>query len=180
MEKTPTDRRGGQGKPVILSPPCESWVSAALRSRPVLPSPSPRRPWGPRRHAVPGALRLSDPCLQPAAASASKGKECLHRQSESCLCSSSHTGGYRGRGGGTNKLLFRQNLSSSRDELYTVALRILLWVWMRAALAFPGGARLVKNPPANAGDVRDTGQEGPLEKEMATHSSVLAWKIPWT
>ena len=24
------------------------------------------------------------------------------------------------------------------------------------------------------------GQEGPLEKEMATHSSILAWKIPWT
>ena len=24
------------------------------------------------------------------------------------------------------------------------------------------------------------GQEGPLEKEMTTHSSILAWKIPWT
>ena len=43
---------------------------------------------------------------------------------------------------------------------------------------------MVKNPPANAGDtgdvVRSLGQEEPLEKEMATHSSVLAWKIPWT
>ena len=28
--------------------------------------------------------------------------------------------------------------------------------------------------------VRSLGQEGPLEKEMATHSSALAWKIPWT
>ena len=28
--------------------------------------------------------------------------------------------------------------------------------------------------------VRSLGQEGPLEKEMATHSSTLAWKIPWT
>ena len=28
--------------------------------------------------------------------------------------------------------------------------------------------------------VRSPGQEVPLEKEMATHSSVLAWKIPWT
>ena len=28
--------------------------------------------------------------------------------------------------------------------------------------------------------VRSLGQEGPLEKEMATHSSILAWKIPWT
>ena len=28
--------------------------------------------------------------------------------------------------------------------------------------------------------VRFLGQENPLEKEMATHSSILAWKIPWT
>ena len=39
----------------------------------------------------------------------------------------------------------------------------------------------VKNPPVNAGDIRDTGLirgwEDPLEKEMATHSSVLAWRI---
>ena len=28
--------------------------------------------------------------------------------------------------------------------------------------------------------VRSLGQEDPLEQEMATHSSVLAWKIPWT
>ena len=37
---------------------------------------------------------------------------------------------------------------------------------------------MVKNPPANAGD--SLGQEDPLEKEMATHSSILAWEIPWT
>ena len=28
--------------------------------------------------------------------------------------------------------------------------------------------------------VRSMGQEDPLEEEMATHSSILAWKIPWT
>ena len=39
---------------------------------------------------------------------------------------------------------------------------------------------MVKNPPANAGDTRDVGQEDPLEKEMATHSSILAWEILWT
>ena len=48
---------------------------------------------------------------------------------------------------------------------------------------FPGGI-VVKNPPASAGDARDTGsilgQEDPLVKELATHSSVLVWKIPWT
>ena len=45
-------------------------------------------------------------------------------------------------------------------------------------------ALVVKNLPANAGDVRDTGfipdQEDNLEKGMATHSSILAKRIPWT
>ena len=36
-------------------------------------------------------------------------------------------------------------------------------------------------PPANAGDaVQSLGWEDPLEKEMATHSGILAWEIPWT
>ena len=43
---------------------------------------------------------------------------------------------------------------------------------------------MVKSLFANAGDVRDSdsilGQEDPLEEGMATHSSVLAWRIPWT
>ena len=39
---------------------------------------------------------------------------------------------------------------------------------------------MVKNPPSNAGDARDTDQADPLEGEMATHASNLAWKIPWT
>ena len=39
----------------------------------------------------------------------------------------------------------------------------------------------VKNLPAMQETwVRSLGQEGPLEKEMAIHSSTLAWKIPWT
>ena len=45
-------------------------------------------------------------------------------------------------------------------------------------------AQLVKNLPANSGDagmgVKSLHQEDPLEKEMATHSSTLAWKISWT
>ena len=39
---------------------------------------------------------------------------------------------------------------------------------------------VVKNPLVNAGEVRDVGQEDPLGEEMATHSSILAWRIPWT
>ena len=41
-------------------------------------------------------------------------------------------------------------------------------------------AQLVKNLPAvQETQVRSLGQEDPLEKEMANHSSILAWKIPW-
>ena len=41
-------------------------------------------------------------------------------------------------------------------------------------------AQLIKNPPAmQETQVQSLGGEDPLEKEMATHSSTLAWKIPW-
>ena len=44
---------------------------------------------------------------------------------------------------------------------------------------------MVQNPPANAGDIRDAvrslgRQEDPLEEGLATHASILAWRIPWT
>ena len=49
--------------------------------------------------------------------------------------------------------------------------------------SFPGGA-VVKSQPAEAGDIRDAGSipglGDLLEKEMAAHSRVLAWEIPWT
>ena len=42
-------------------------------------------------------------------------------------------------------------------------------------------ALLRKNPPANAGDLGSISGSGRFpEKGMATHSSVLAWRIPWT
>ena len=45
-------------------------------------------------------------------------------------------------------------------------------------------ALVVKNPPPNAGDSRDMGSiaglEDLLEEGMATHSSILAWRISWT
>ena len=54
---------------------------------------------------------------------------------------------------------------------------ILLYTFYRASQV----VLVVKNPPANAGDVGSIpGREDPLEKEMATHSSILAWEIPWT
>ena len=42
-------------------------------------------------------------------------------------------------------------------------------------------AQTVKNLPAvQETQVQSLGQEDPLEKEMATYSSILAWRIPWT
>ena len=47
-------------------------------------------------------------------------------------------------------------------------------------LVFPGGS-VVKNLLATAGDVGSIpGWEDPLEKEMETQFSMLAWEIPWT
>ena len=50
-------------------------------------------------------------------------------------------------------------------------------------MCFPGGS-VVQNLPANAGDTGDVGLipgSGRFpEKEMATHSGILAWRIPWT
>ena len=45
---------------------------------------------------------------------------------------------------------------------------------------FPGGS-VAKNPPGRQEmQVLSLGQENPLEEEMATQSSILAWEIPWT
>ena len=50
---------------------------------------------------------------------------------------------------------------------------------LECQLGFPGGS-VVKNLPAmQETRVRSLGREDPLEKEMATHSSILAWRIPW-
>ena len=41
---------------------------------------------------------------------------------------------------------------------------------------------MVKNPPGKAGDIKDSGSipERSLEEGMATHFSILAWRISWT
>ena len=40
---------------------------------------------------------------------------------------------------------------------------------------------MAKNSPADTGDSDSVpGQEDPLEKGMATHSSIFTWKVPWT
>ena len=60
------------------------------------------------------------------------------------------------------------------------SLLIVLWFTVVSMLDFPGGS-VVKNLPAmQQTQVLSLGQEDPLEKRMATHSSILAWRIPWT
>ena len=59
-----------------------------------------------------------------------------------------------------------------------LALHLGEWPWTWWDLA---GAQMVKHLPAmQETGVHSLGLEDPLEKEMATHSSTLAWKIPWT
>ena len=45
---------------------------------------------------------------------------------------------------------------------------------------FPGDSLVKDHLPVQKMQVRSLDQEDPLEKEMATHSSILAWEIPWT
>ena len=68
---------------------------------------------------------------------------------------------------------------------------IVLWAslfffnlyWSRVDVWASQMALVVKNPPANAGDIRNVGlipgQEDPLGEDMATHSSISSWRIPW-
>ena len=45
---------------------------------------------------------------------------------------------------------------------------------------FPGGSVGKESPAMQETWVQTLGQEDPLEEGMATHSSILAWRIPWT
>ena len=66
--------------------------------------------------------------------------------------------------------------SSAKPDIFTYRqTRALLWGASQMVL-------VVKNPPANTGEmwVQSLGREDPLKEEMATHSSIIAWRIPWT
>ena len=52
---------------------------------------------------------------------------------------------------------------------------------LKSITALSPSGSVVKNPPAKAGDTGlIPGSGNPLEREMATYSSILAWQIPWT
>ena len=47
-------------------------------------------------------------------------------------------------------------------------------------MGFPGGSEVKNLPTRQEMQVRSLVQEDPLEGDIATHSSILAWRIPWT
>ena len=55
----------------------------------------------------------------------------------------------------------------------------LLYLNISLSKVFSGGSDGKCLPAMQETQIRSLGQEDPLAKEMATHSSVLAWKIPW-
>ena len=56
----------------------------------------------------------------------------------------------------------------------------LISLCIMSSRAFLVAQRLKRLPAMQETWVRSLGREDPLEKEMATHSSILAWRIPWT
>ena len=68
--------------------------------------------------------------------------------------------------------LYKTSTGSLFTSFLTIYYNLLIEEYL--PLALPSEA---KNLPANT---RDVGGEDPLEKEMATHFSIIAWEIPWT
>ena len=67
-----------------------------------------------------------------------------------------------------------------RVWFHITAFEAPVYIVILSSRAFPGGSD-GKEFACNAGDPGSIpGLVGPLEKEMATHSSLLAWRIPWT
>ena len=63
----------------------------------------------------------------------------------------------------------------------SLSLYIYIYMFMLCLNKSSLVAQMVKRlPTMRETRVRSLGWEDPLEKEMATHSSILAWKIPWT
>ena len=65
-------------------------------------------------------------------------------------------------------------------EIDGLEFKLYLAAYIFYLMGFPGGS-VVKNPTAKQEmQVQSLGWEDPLEKELATHSSILGWEIPWT
>ena len=72
-----------------------------------------------------------------------------------------------------------KNIALTKWTFVGKVMSLLFNMLSRLVMGFPGGSE-VKASASNAGDPGSiTGFSDPLEKEMATHSSTLAWRIPW-
>ena len=80
-------------------------------------------------------------------------------------------------------LLFNACRKNSNSSLTFQVLITLESVWVKHFVPERGAslvAQMIKNLPAMCETwVQSLGREDPLEKEMAIHSSTIAWKIPW-
>ena len=80
---------------------------------------------------------------------------------------------------GRNVMTNLEGILKSRDGTLPTKVhlvKVMVFPWWTSLVA-----QTVKHPPTTQEtQVQSLGQEDLLEKEMATHSSILAWKIPWT
>ena len=80
----------------------------------------------------------------------------------------------------TIEVICHQTINNVKSVRSSQNIKHIVKTFLKIFLAFPGGS-VVKNPPAVQETwVQSLGQEDPLEKEMATHSSFVAWEIPQT
>ena len=78
-------------------------------------------------------------------------------------------------------LIWLHQVLVAAPEIFVASCRIFLIAVHRVVskLGFPCGSDSKASPARQETWVRSPGREDPLEKEMATHSSTLAWKMPW-
>ena len=74
------------------------------------------------------------------------------------------------------RVAWRSSSTSSNDRLFSYLSDVFLIAFNKSLVA----QRLKRLPSMPETQVRSLGREDPLEKEMAAHSGVLAWRIPWT
>ena len=122
--------------------------------------------------------------------------ECQKTQAESCICNTFICGLFRAQFLNVSKpqllhlssgVLISQGCWADKlrfcppIHLSTYHCEVIKYFISQSSIMLSLVAQMVKNLPAmQETRVRSLGWEDPLEKDMTTHSSVLAWKSPWT
>ena len=82
--------------------------------------------------------------------------------------------------GGHKELDMTEWLSTLALRFYIISEKLILITYIHANICLPGSSNN-KESACNAGDPGSIlGWEEPMEKEMAIHSNILVWEIPWT